>query len=154
MIMAQTRQWCFWHLLFWEVFISLKMKNPVGNNKQRFLVDKQSLLLVERSLTLTCRGVHQTQALQVRDLSCPGAFIRLLLGLLLPKTQLLEVARVVISHSWDGTRGRETKCSISSTSFTGKAGGRTAVGLLSYSAARLWETWPMFNVWLHLLCWC
>lgn len=51
------------------------MNNPVGKNKQKFLVDKQSLLLVQRSFTMPCKGVHQTPALQGCDLSCPGPSI-------------------------------------------------------------------------------
>lgn len=72
-------------------FISLETKNPVGNNKQRFLVDKQSLLLVERSLTVPGRGVHQTHPLQVCDLYCPAPSIRLLLGMLLPKSSFWDL---------------------------------------------------------------
>lgn len=75
---------------------------------------------------MPCKGVHQTHALQVCDLSYPGPTIRLFLGLLLPKNSYWELPEWTFLITRDGTQGRETKCFITSSSFTGKAGDRTA----------------------------
>lgn len=79
LIMPQTRQWSFWHLLFWEVFISVEMKNPLASGQAQASRGRTPALPVPTG------GAHQPQACCICWFAFRDPSMRFLQELLLPR---------------------------------------------------------------------